>query len=567
MPKGEHQATPPDYTWPGFEQLPEALKQCHRRFFQELSQRNPLTLREYRRAFRTFYLFMQVKGLEKLSDLTPQQLTAFQHWCYRRYHWTPGNMTGLLRTLRRIGNFLKRFGLLQQNLFEWATLAQPQQGGVESAQPLSWFRAARGYFSWLKARGVTYTARKNYLRFLRRFYRFLAEDGATHPAQITPEKIERLKAYLSVHLEENQQPLTPGAQRDTRRRAAKFYSWLVREGFIRSESASPAASEDPEDSQSPSRLRRVIYEFLAYVWMRYASETQQQYARSMRRFQEWITARPKRQKVRDMDQLTLEVITSYQRWINAEATRHNGASLSQPEKESRLYPLKAFLGFCYRKGFLKEDLRRFVMVPRRQYGLPNPLLTEEEMARLLETPNESTTIGIRDRAMLELSYSGLRAGELLNLKLIEVDVEENRAFIRQAKGDKERMVPMTSAALYWLSRWVGRRKEFLKKKDHATLFVSKEGRSIGRRHFAKMLERYVKRAQLPSRVSPHDLRRITATHLVANGAPIRYVQALLGHESLNVTTKYLRLTHAQIKKEYDQTHPSNRRTRHAAASA
>lgn len=126
---------------------------------------------------------------------------------------------------------------------------------------------------------------------------------------------------------------------------------------------------------------------------------------------------------------------------------------------------------------------------------------------------------------------------------------------------------MTSAARYWVLRWIARRKEFLRKEDQKHLFISKEGGAINRRYLAKMLVKYVQRAQLPAHVVPHDLRRITATHLVANGAPIRYVQSLLGHESLNVTTKYLRLTHAQIKREYDRTHPSSQRARHAAASA
>ncbi len=568
MARNENQTTPPDYTWPGFEDLPEDLKLCHRRFFQELSGRNPLTLREYRRAFRALYQFMQEEGLKKLSDLTPQHLEAFQRWGYQRYHWSPGSMESLiLRTLRRIGHFLKRLGLLTRSPFEFAAFIQPQREERNPAQPLSWFRAVRSYFRWLKARRVTYAARENYLRFLRRFHRFLREDGVSLPTQITPEKIERFKAYLAVHLEGGQQPLTPYTQKASAWRAGGFYEWLAQEGFIRSEPVQPSDPKDDGSRQRPARFRRVVYEFLVYVGMRYAPETQRQYARSMVRFRAWVSTRPKGKKIRDMDELTLEAVAAYQRWVNTEATHADGSPLNQPEKEARLYPLKAFLGFCFRKEFLDEDLRRFVVVPRREYGIPKPLLSEEQMVRLLEAPSESTTIGIRDRAMMELAYSGLRAGELLSLKIEEVALEENRVFIREAKGDKERMVPMTSAAMYWISRWLNRRKEFLKSEEQRVLFITRGGRPFDRRHFAKILEKYVKKAQLPEAVAPHDLRRITATHLVVNGAPIRYVQALLGHDSLHVTTKYLRLTHAQIKSEYDKTHPSSKRARHAAASA
>ena len=416
MPGGRKDNTPsvpPDYTWPGFETLPEPLKNCHRRFFEALAGRNPLTLQEYRRAFRTLYQYLQAEGLEKISDLTPQRLDAFQHWCYQRHHWSPGNMTGLLRTLRRIGNVLKRLGLLKENLFEWAKLVQPLKPAQDLTGPLSWFRAVRGYLGWLKARGVIYEVRQNYLRALRRFHRFLRDEGVAQPDQITPEQIGRFKAYLAVYLEEGLHPLTPYAQRATACRAAALYSWLVKEGLIRPEPAQQSAPQGQDTRQRPARFRRVVHEFLSYVWMRFSAETQQQYARSMRRFQEWVATLPKGRKIRDMDKFTLEVIAAYQRWINTQATHRDGSSLSQPEKESRLYPLKTFLGFCYRKGFLKEDFRRFVIVPRRQYKVPNPLLTEEEMARLLEAPSESTTAGIRDRAILELAYSGLRSGELL----------------------------------------------------------------------------------------------------------------------------------------------------------
>jgi len=258
----------------------------------------------------------------------------------------------------------------------------------------------------------------------------------------------------------------------------------------------------------------------------------------------------------------VELVTDYQRWLNAEAVRPDGSPLNQPEKEARLYPFKTFLGFTFRKGFLAEDLRRFVIVPKRGHKVPRALLTEEEMAKLLEAPSESATAGIRDRAMLELCYSGLRAGELLGLTLEDMEVEENRVFIREAKGEKDRVVPMTGQARYWMSRWLTRRAEFLRGSDSRLLFVSRKGHPICRRNFAVALEKYTRRAELPIPVSPHDLRRITATHLAANGAPLRFIQALLGHASLKVTTRYLRLTDEEIKKEYRRSHPSNRRDRH-----
>ena len=241
--------------------------------------------------------------------------------------------------------------------------------------------------------------------------------------------------------------------------------------------------------------------------------------------------------------------------------------MHQSEKEARLYPLKAFLRFCFRKGFLSEDMRRFVVVPRREHKVPKRLLSAEEMAQLLEAPSERTTIGIRDRAMLEMAYSGLRSAELLTLKVTDIQLEENRVFIRQAKGEKDRVVPMTSAARYWVSRWLQRRPEFCKGTEPETCFLSKHARPLTRRHFAVTLLRHTLRARLPMAVAPHDLRRITATHLAERGAPLRYIQALLGHTSLKITTRYLRLSDAHIKREYTRSHPSNRRERHRVTVA
>ncbi len=315
------------------------------------------------------------------------------------------------------------------------------------------------------------------------------------------------------------------------------------------------------------RLRTALREFSAYVRSRYAEETQKHYERAIRGLSLWIANRPPGQRVHNVADLTPDVLSDYQRFLNTQMRRPEGQPFTQSMKEDRLYPLKTFLRFLYRKGFLAKDLRRLIYIPQREHKVPRRLLTIEEMTRLLETPSERSTIGIRDRAMLEIAYSGLRASELLTLALEDVDIKENRIFIRQAKGYKDRVVPMTNQAIYWLERWLSRRKDFLRRGETQLLFISRGGRPIARRLFARSLEKYVLRAKLPVPVAPHDLRRITATYLAANGAPIRYIQALLGHVSLKITSRYLRFTDEQIKAEYERTHPSNKRSRHTVTVA
>ena len=544
-------ATPPDYTWPGFEALPQPLQDYHRRFFQALAQRNPLTLREYRRAFRALYAFLQEQGISDLAALTAQHLEAFQQWGFQRYHWAPGNMAACLRALRRIGESLKGLGFLAANPFGQVPLVTPAVQSSAEARPLSWFRAMRRFLRWLKAQRATPHTQGAYLQAVRHFRAYLAIAGSCLPSELTATHLAQFRAFLTQHPGRTRRPLSPLMQRLTVSRLERFIHWLTQEGF-----------RHPMERERTARLKTVLAEFLAYGRMRLARETQKQYARHLRHFQAWLAQRPKGQRVRDIDQLTMEVLTDYQRWLNTAAIRASGAPLTQPDKEARLYALKAFLHFGHRKGYLPQDLRRFLLVPRRVHKVPKRLPSAEEMAQLLEAPSETTTVGIRDRALLELAYSGLRSAELLTLKVTDVQLDENRVFIRQAKGDKDRVVPMTSATRYWLGRWLRRRSEFCKGTDPEICFLSKHTRPLSRRHFAVTLLRHARRARLPMAVAPHDLRRITATHLAERGAPLRLIQALLGHTSLKVTTRYLRLSDERIKREYTRSHPSNRRDHH-----
>ena len=479
---------PPDYTWPGFEALPTPLQDYHRRFFQAMAQRRPLTLREYRRAFRTLYAFMQEEGVGDLKALTTQHLETFQQWAYRRYHWAPGNMAACLRTLRRIGESLKGQGLLITHPFGQVPLLTSHVPPSADAQPLSWFRAIRRFVGWLKAQRMTPYTQSSYLQAFRHFHAYLLIAGACLPAELTAPHLEQFRAFLIRHPGRSRRPLSPLMQRITVERLERFVHWLTQEGFLQSTAFA-------ESRRRTARFKTVLAEFLAYGRMRMAGGTQRQYFRNLQYFQDWLARRPKGQRVHNIDDVTVDVLTEYQRWLNTHATQADGTPLTQPEKEARLYSLKAFLHFCHRKGFLAQDLRPFLMVPRREHKVPKRLLSAEEMAQLLEAPSETTTVGIRDRALLELAYSGLRSAELLTLKTTEIQLEENRVFIRQAKGDKDRVVPMTSAARYWLGRWFRRRHEFCKGTDPETCFISKHARALSQRHFAVTLMRHARQRQ------------------------------------------------------------------------
>jgi len=312
-----------------------------------------------------------------------------------------------------------------------------------------------------------------------------------------------------------------------------------------------------------AKIKRVLQEFLEYSTSRFSEETIRLYKMNLGRLVRFIE---EKDKIRFVEEINRDFTSRYVNYVNCEEVNKIGALLGQPEKEARLYPLKSFLRFCQRKGFIKKDLRKFIFIPPREKKVQKRLLTPDEMQRFLNTPDKYTVLGIRDRAMLELLYSGLRAEELLSLNIKNVDLVDNRLTILAGKGDKDRIVPMTSLAIYWIQRWLNRRQEFIKRHgDPGLLFISVNGRRIERKSLSLLIKKYAKRANIDLDISPHDLRRITATHLAENGAPVRLIQALLGHTTLKVTTKYLRLSNEKIKAEYKKSHPANRRKLHYGA--
>jgi len=340
-----------------------------------------------------------------------------------------------------------------------------------------------------------------------------------------------------------------------------------------------------------AKIERIIAEFLEYCKLRYDTETIRHYTMNMNRFYTYIlqhktrcteyhnryyyeNKKPKNEKddswmkayrrIQYVENIDRDYITRYVSFVNYdELNKNTFLPLSQSEKESRLYPLKSFLGYCLRKGYLRKDIRKFIFVPPREKKVLKRSLKPGEIKKFIESPDTTDILGIRNRALLELSYSGLRATELLTLKTKHIDNVVNSITILNGKGDKDRVVPMTSEAMYWVKRWLNIRQQIIRNRpDPEYLFITRGNKLIRRRAFSKMVKKYAEIAEINLAISPHDLRRATATHLAENGAPTRQIQALLGHSTLKVTSKYLRISDEKIKLEHKKSHPSNKRTLH-----
>lgn len=224
----------------------------------------------------------------------------------------------------------------------------------------------------------------------------------------------------------------------------------------------------------------------------------------------------------------------------------------------RLATLKSFYKFCVRKKLMTSSPAKAVKTPKLPKTLPKVLPVEEVFA-LVETPAEESVLGLRDRAILELLYgSGLRISELCGLSLSDLD-RSGRVVHVMGKGSKERICPVNEAALDAIDAYLDRRGELLAEpfpaQDPDALFLNYRGGRLRPRSIARHLDKYVLKAGLARKTSPHAMRHSFATHLLGSGADIRSIQELLGHASLSTTQRYTEVSWDKLQEVYDKAHP------------
>lgn len=216
--------------------------------------------------------------------------------------------------------------------------------------------------------------------------------------------------------------------------------------------------------------------------------------------------------------------------------------------------LSSFFRWLKRQGRISANPMDKVKRPKYGKKLPN-FFTEDEMRLLLSIPDTADKFGIRNRAMLELLYSsGLRISELAELRLQDIDTKA--ALVRVlGKGNKERIVPVGSAALDAIRLYMPVREELRSQYSGDVLFLSRTGKPLYARQLDILLGRYIRLIANQKGYSPHTLRHSFATHLLSRGADLRAIQEMLGHENLSTTETYTHVTLDDIKKAYRTAHP------------
>jgi integrase/recombinase XerC len=230
------------------------------------------------------------------------------------------------------------------------------------------------------------------------------------------------------------------------------------------------------------------------------------------------------------------------------------AGYAKSSVSRRLASLRSFYRFAQREGLAESNPAKPLRNPRRDRHLPH-FLSTDEIGRLLAAPPAHEPLGLRDRAILETTYSaGLRVSELVAIDEDDLDLTEGLVRV-QGKGRRERLAPLGRYAIQALHHWLEVRQLAPSKEETRPVFLNKFGRRLTTRSVARMLEKYLKLTGLDARTSPHTLRHSFATHLLDRGADIRSVQELLGHKSLVTTQIYTHVSTAGLREAYERAHP------------
>lgn len=222
----------------------------------------------------------------------------------------------------------------------------------------------------------------------------------------------------------------------------------------------------------------------------------------------------------------------------------------------KLAAIKAFYRFMTAEGYMDANPAEVVEAGTKGIKLPR-VLSEDEVVRLLNQPDITTSEGFRDRTMLEVLYAtGMRVSELINLTLERVDLNM-KYIIAFGKGSKERIVPLGSVAAEFLQQYLEKVRPKLTHAGRNTniVFLAFGGHELTRQRFWQIIRAYGRKANINKALTPHILRHSFATHLLDNGADLRSVQELLGHSDISTTQIYTHLTNKRLRDIYAKAHP------------
>lgn len=293
-------------------------------------------------------------------------------------------------------------------------------------------------------------------------------------------------------------------------------------------------------------MEETIQMFILYLHKtkKTSENTKVSYERDLRKLYKYIE---EEKQITSWGEVTATDLNSYMLFLERE--KFAASTISR-----NVASIHAFYQYLLSIGVVEEDISNELKPPKIEKKAPD-ILTVQEVDLLLKQPQETSSKGMRDKAMLELLYAtGIRVSELIHLK--KEDVNMKMSYIRCMERNKERIIPFGNTAKKAMTvYWEKGRNKLLRGGDCEEFFVNCSGKAMSRQGFWKVLKSYAKDAGIDVDITPQTLRHSFATHLVQNGADLKSVQEMLGHADISTTQMYLNMSINKMREVYTKAHP------------
>jgi len=285
----------------------------------------------------------------------------------------------------------------------------------------------------------------------------------------------------------------------------------------------------------------------------FSNETHNRHESHIRRFAHWCEERG----LDHPNEITKPILEQYQKHLYY-SRKNNGEPLSFNSQQVMLSSLKQYFKWLTLENYLLYNPASELQLPKAPRTLPKTILSPDTISELMNQTDTSSPEGLRDRCIMEVFYScGLRRTELANLKIFDVDLKRGVLVVKAGKGNKDRVVPIGDRAQTWLARYLADIHDLLRSPlDDDRLFITDYGEPFNGGILGRLVKKYMKQANIDVTGSCHLLRHAMATHMLDNGADIRFIQAMLGHDDLNSTQVYTRVSVEKLKEIHRATHPA-----------
>jgi integrase/recombinase XerD len=273
----------------------------------------------------------------------------------------------------------------------------------------------------------------------------------------------------------------------------------------------------------------------------------------LRQFIQWCQERG----IADPVEVTRPILERYQRYLFL-YRKKNGEPMSFRSQHSRLVPLRMWFRWMTRRNHLLHNPASELELPKLGQPLPKNIFSAQEVEQILQLCDVADSIGLRDRAIIEVLYStGIRRGEVVALKLYDLSLDRGVVLVRQGKGKKDRYVPIGERAIAWLEKYIREaRPQLAIEPDDMTVFLTAQGEPFCLDHMTSNVKARIDAAKLGKTGACHLFRHTMATLMHENGADIRFIQEILGHVKLETTQIYTHVSIRTLQQVHASTHPA-----------